>query len=602
MILCIFKIIYNFSNSIIPNFLDNILSKSSKIEKIKDFIFFYDYLSILNSFSLLKFEKITNPLLINIELNDIISEFLIKKIHFSIISKSFTELEKLISEKKQIAKINEKVNIDEIQINCDNEIERFYIDFFLDLITFIKKCFENFRQFFFYCYLIKLNNTKTPDRKEETKDEIISEKDFINMLNNYTIFIIEKINIYLIKVFTEEKNFIYYIVKSNLISFKFLKEFIEFENYINKEYNKKSFKLTYSVSDIFIYNEKCLVKLKDLIFIQKNFSANYFKNNIVNSFSDSFDKDNSANLFIENSLFEKLKIIIKDNFLFLNAFEKSTEIFSIIYEENYKFFMKEILNFLKNIYNNQIAYFSTTRKINKFNILYLIHFIIKILYMKNKMLQNVKKIHWQEENKKKFYDFTDIQRLSNQSAIFIHNINLLNNKICSINSENFIKDKKTSINNSLFSDGLNTLNNLINLLTKEFKEKSFCQLIELFEFANLNSVNEEKIDTICHSCYEDFKNLVFYIDNSNINLEYEYIIYEIILSDILIHINDELGSSLKKKLKNKAFNHLVDKITNIMNFLISKFKKNEELRKDEELKNHVQKFNFLMNNLKLLAL
>jgi hypothetical protein len=140
------------------------------------------------------------------------------------------------------------------------------------------------------------------------------------------------------------------------------------------------------------------------------------------------------------------------------------------------------------------------------------------------------------------------------------------------------------------------------LLTKEFKEKSFCQLIELFEFANLNSVNEEKIDTICHSCYEDFKNLVFYIDNSNINLEYEYIIYEIILSDILIHINDELGSSLKKKLKNKAFNHLVDKITNIMNFLISKFKKNEELRKDEELKNHVQKFNFLMNNLKLLAL
>ncbi len=139
MILCIFKIIYNFSNSIIPNFLDNILSKSSKIEKIKDFIFFYDYLSILNSFSLLKFEKITNPLLINIELNDIISEFLIKKIHFSIISKSFTELEKLISEKKQIAKINEKVNIDEIQINCDNEIERFYIDFFLDLITFIKK-------------------------------------------------------------------------------------------------------------------------------------------------------------------------------------------------------------------------------------------------------------------------------------------------------------------------------------------------------------------------------------------------------------------------------------------------------------------------------
>jgi len=580
--------------------------------KTKEFCFFYDYLVLLKRFSVVQYKerysnndnpnKNPNEIIENLDFDEVISDFIIKKIHFSLVNKSFKELEKLVKEKKELLKDSSNPNASETEnINSDSEIESFLESFFGNLISYIKKSFENVKEFLNFCYSTKINNDGYLGETTPGNADIINEKDFNEIISNYSIYALERINFYLINVLSEEKNIVYFLNKSNIIAFKFLKRFLEFEKNFQKQNFTKNYKLKHSISDIFISNKKCFEKLQELIIIQKNFCNNYFQTNISNIIFESFEKENSGNLFVENTLFEKLKMIIKDNFLFLNSFEKLPEIFSVTYEENYKNFIKTLLNFLRNIFNKQVNYFSSARKINKFYILYLIDFCIKFLCFKNKLMQKVKKINWVEKNKNKFYDYsTETQRNSNLNLIAFNNISLLNNKISKINDEDFIEEKNT--NNYLFYEGLLILNNFITLLTKEFKEKSFSFLIEMFEYSKLVSLGEEKIETTCHNCNEDLKNLIYYIDSSNINKEYEYIIYEIILTDILVHINNELESSLKKNPKNNVFCHLADKVKNIMDLLISKFNKKEDLKKDENLKKLIKKFNSYMNTLKLYAL
>lgn len=594
--------------------MEGLLSSKRQL-KTKEFSFFYDYVILLNRFSVVNIKeksdtveisnKNPNEILDTLDFNEVISEFLIKKIHFSLVNKNFAELEKIIQEKKELIKASTLDSPEPENVNCDSEIESLFINFFENIISYIKKCFENLKEFLNFCYTTKSTNDENIETPQENS-EILHEKDFNYIINKYCIYALEKINFYLIRVLTEERNFIHFTNKSNIISFQFLKGFLEFEKNFKKQNQAKNYQLKYSVSDIFITNEKCFEKLQELLTIQKNFCSNYFQSNISNVFLESFEKENSANLFVENTLFEKLKTILKDNFLFLNAFEKSPEIFSITYEENYKFFIKELLNFLRNIYNKQVSYFSAARKINKLNILYLIDFNIKFLCFKNKLMQKVKKINWLQENKNKFFDYSaETQRGSNLSLIAINSISLLNNKISKINfnnnnEENYLEEKNT--NNNLFYEGLQILNNFITLLTKEFKEKSFSYLIDMFEYGKLINLDEEKIDTTCHNCNEDLKNLIFYIDSSNINKEYEYIIYEIILTDILVHINNELETSLRKNPNNKVFSHLADKVRDIMNLLTSKFGMKEDLSRDENLKKLIKKFNSYMNTLKLNAL
>lgn len=585
---------------------------TNKPLKTKEFCFFYDYVVLLDRFSVVNFkEKIIsetfnknpNEIVENLDFNEVFSDFIIKKIHFSIVNKSFKELEKIVKDKEELLKTSSANSLESDAVNADSEIESFFENFFESLISYMKKSFENIKEFLNFCYATKINNeaflAETPEN-----EQVVNEKEYNQIINHYCVYALEKINFYLINALTEEKNIIHFINKSNLIAFGFLKRFIEFERNFKKLNLTKNYKLKYSISDIFITNEKCFQKLQELIIIQKNFCNNFFLANIANIVSDSFAKENRNNLFIENTLYEKLKIIIKDNFLFLNAFESSPEIFSITYEENYKYFIKELLNFLRNIYNKQVSYFSGARKINKLSILYLIDFCIKFLCLKSKLMQKVTKINWIEENKNKFYDFSnesnETKRFSNTNLLANNSILLLNNKISRIINENYIEEK--NINNNLFFEGLQILNNFITLLTKEFKEKSFSFLIEMFEYSNLISLDEEKIDSTCHDCNEDLKNLIYYIDSSNINKEFEYILYEIILTDILVHINNELDTSLKKNPKNKLFCHLADKVKNIMNLLISKFNKKEDLKKDENLKRLIKKFNSNINTLKLYAL
>ncbi len=393
---------------------------------------------------------------------EVISEFLIRKIHFSIVSKSFGELKKLIKEKKELITASCLQSPEPDYINCDNEIEFFYSNFFENLISFIKKCLENLKEFFNFCFSTKSTEDDEHFGATLGNSDILHEKNYNILVSNYCIYALEKINSYLIQVLTEERNFTYFTNKSNIIAFQFLKGFLEFEKNFKKKNQAKNYQMRFSISDVFISNEKCFGKLQELISIQKNFCSNYFQSNISSVFLECLEKENSTNLFKENTLFEKLKTILKDNFLFLNAFEKSPEIFSITYEENYKFFVKELLNFLRSIYNRQVSYFSAARKINKLNILYLIDFSIKFLCFKNKLIQKVKKINWLQENKNKFFDYSaEAHKGSNLNLnqIAINSISLLNNKISRINDDdNYLE--ATNASNGLFYEGLQILNNL----------------------------------------------------------------------------------------------------------------------------------------------
>lgn len=541
--------------------------------------------------------KKTYEIIKNLNFDDIISQFLIKKIHYSLIIKNFKELEIILNEKQNLIKASNPEIITP-EFICDYEIEKFFEDFLISLINYMKKCFENLREFISFCFTIKSKDEEDSFELTEGNQDILQEKEFLHITHDYFIMVLERINFYLLQTLIEEKNFLKLINSSNIIAFQFLKGFLEFEKNIKKQNFAKFYKLRYSISDLFLYNDKCLEKLQELLIIQKNFTENYFQSNISNVFSESLESESSNKLFVENTIFEKLKIIIKDNFCFLNAFEKSSEIFSIIYEQNYKYLIRELINFLRNIFNKQVSYFSSARKINKLNILYLIDFCIKFLCLKIKLLNKVKKSNWQPENKQKFMDFTEINIGSNLNVIQSNSISLLNNKISKINKENYNGDNK----NCLFHEGLQILNNFITLLTKEFKEKSFSHLIELFEYQKLIYLDEEKIDTTCHNCNEDLKNLVFYIDSSNIKKEYEFIIFEIILTDILVRINEELEVSLKKNPKNILFSHLAERVKNIMNLLISKFNRKEDLKKDDNLKKLIKKFNSNMNTLRLYGI
>lgn len=593
-------------------FLESLISQSTSQEKYLQFSYFYDYIFLYNKFI---FEEnhnsnslSKNPLFRNFDNNDILADFIIKKIHFSLILRKFRELENLIKEQNPHKIINnDKDDKESTSLTnvMDNNTDKILDEFFEDLICYIKKVLDNLKEFLIFCFKAKskliLENDQTPlDFLYKTLGgtEILDEKYYTHILHKYLICVYEKINLYLIRVLSQDEAFMQFLNKSIISQFSFFKKFLELDDTVKKQNFAKNYQLQYSVIEIFIYNNSCISKLQDILLMQKNFTENYFQSNISKNFIENLEKENLLqNNYSDDNLFSKLKIIFKDNFSFLSAFQKSNEIFSIIYKENYKFIIKELLIFLTSVYNKQVSYFSTARKINKLNILFLIEFCINFLNYKNKILLKVNKTNWQDKSKEIFFDRTDSHKSSVSSNISAqNNLKILNNHISKHNDYHL---KLKNVENFLFYEALSILNNFIILLTKEFKEKSFCNMIDLFEYNNLVKLDQEKIDTVTHCCNEDLKNLIICIDKSNLKKENEYVIYEIILFDILSHINRELEESLKKAPKSKYFGLLADKVINIFNQLVTKFNKFDKEDRESSLLKLIKKFNSYMKTLKL---
>ena len=524
---------------------------------------------------LIIFKIIKNLLISKILFQNLFSFLLFRKhllIHFSLVIKNLNDLDIIVQENIELISKNQS------KTHISKKLELFFEDFMENIFSYEKKIIQNLKEFFFKCFKIKY---KISDEDNTTKNpDIPNEKEIYSYIERFLTFIHEKINFYLIKILSSDKNFLEKLNENNIITFNFIKKIIGYNKIFKKQIHlPKNKKFYYSLLDLFLYNEKGLKKLQEIILLQKNFSLDYFNSQISNSINCA---ENETNFLFDYNLFDNFKMILKDNFYFLDSLEKSTEIFNIIYQENYKFLLKEVLHILRLFYNNQVSNFNSTRKIIKPKVIYVIEFTINFLKFKNKILKKIKLSNWDEQNKNTFLDFQE-SNLKTKNILFLLN--------------KFSKDENNNVNNNIFSEGLTIMNTFIILLTKEFKEKSFCKLIENFGYNNLIKLNEETIEKIIHDCNEDLTNLLKDIELSKLNEDNESLIIENILYDVLMNINSELEQSLKKNPKSKYFGILSDKVKNIFNVMIYKINKNDQ--KDKNLNCALNKFNSFMNTLKI---
>jgi hypothetical protein len=383
----------------------------------------------------------------------------------------------------------------------DFQFEKDLIEFFTLLINYLSKALHNT---FDFLHIILSGN----------KEKAI-------LIINYIIQnLIYQIN----SIFINNQRVVKVLQSRNDIYVKVIKLISKFHKTIKKEFsfeilgknNLSNLSLFDIVSDSSIFSEEIL---REKIKLQKSFTQNFIKTQIKEKLTSTIEK----NEYINEEIFDMIKMIIKDNYQFSVCFKNNFTVLEYSLENNLCFSLREILNVYRSAYNEEIQIFSLRKTVSRKKIIFILDLIIKYL-------------------------------------IYINKLNT-----------SFIPSSSKESFNQIISEINKLIENYSQIINKDLRSNGFDELINLFTYDNLIKLQEEKLNENFNKLKSLINSLFNELDYIKVSIESENYFLNSLLLTIINKISEELEKSLKRLPKGKNLRNLTEKSTKLIDSILNRY-------------------------------